>query len=125
MSKVITEKFVTRVNNDGSYILGADGTSTKPQERVQDDVPFDSTGRSVDLVESLPSAQIVITPNDSTVVDIMGLECLVSGTVAVKFTNDAVAFTRTVVAGQIIYGRIVAVMATGTSLVQSELIGLK
>ena len=125
MSKMVNEKFVLLVNTDGTPILGADGKPVIQRRKIQDEVPFSSAGRSIDLVESLPSAQIAITPNDSTVVNLMGLECLAAGTVAVKFTNDAAAFTRTVTAGQIIYGRIVAVMLTGTTLLTAEMIGLQ
>jgi hypothetical protein len=88
-------------------------------------VTTSSDGSDVGLVESLPNAQVAIVQNNSTVVDLMGLECLAAGDVAVKFTNDLVAFTRTVVAGQIIYGRIVAVMATNTTIADADFIGLK
>ena len=86
---------------------------------------LDSAGNSVVNVQALPTQQVAIVQSDSTVIDLMGLRCHVAGAVAIKLTNDSAAVTWTVIAGEIIYGRIVAVMATDTTLVNGQMTGLK
>jgi hypothetical protein len=85
----------------------------------------DSSGAMALRVEALPNTQVAIVKSDATAIDIAGLRCHASGTVAIKLTNDVTAVTWTVTAGEIIYGRIVAVMATNTTLTDSQMTGLK
>lgn len=84
-----------------------------------------SSGKNVALVESLPTEQTAIVQSNTTDIDLMGLRCHASGNVAIKLTNDTAAVTWTVEAGEIIYGRIKNVMATGTTLTNAQMTGLK
>jgi hypothetical protein len=84
-----------------------------------------ASGKDAGLVESLPTQQDAIVQSDSTVVDLMGLRCHTAGDVAIKLTNDTVAVVWTVTAGEIIYGRIKAVMLTDTTLTNVQMTGLK
>lgn len=86
---------------------------------------LDSNGKQTGRVESLPNEQVAVVQSDTTAINLMGLRCHAAGDVAIKLTNDSAAVTWTVVAGEIIYGRIVAVMSTNTTLADNSMTGLK
>lgn len=97
-----------------SYMSKGDGTAVVM-----------ANGRRGQDVEALPSEQVAIVQSDSTELDLMGLRCHASGNVAIKLQNDTSAVTWTVVAGEIIYGRIKSVMSTNTTLTNAQMTGLK
>lgn len=84
-----------------------------------------SSGIKYSRVESLPNEQVAIVQSDTTAVNLMGLRCHAAGDVAIKLTRDSSAVTWTVKAGEIIYGRIVAVMSTNTTVADADMTGLK
>lgn len=82
-------------------------------------------GEAMQEVMALPSKQEAIVQSDSTDIDLIGLKCNATGTVALMLQNDTVAQTWNVSDGDVIVARIKRVMSTNTSLTNGQMIGLQ